>query len=341
MVIGVYVDDIILAHKGVDLNDFIKTFTGPDGFNAKHLGKLNWFLGMAIDQHDNGHISIKQDLYIKKLVEKFATKRIEKRSYPCKPHTFQKLRPAETDLEREKASRLPYLQLIGSLLYLSTMTRPDIAYHMSILCSLMHDPTKEAYEAALDFLMYIHTTSHLHISFTGSRDPPLGVSRDVHPSVMRSSGMLAYSDASWNKPDKLGFNMFGYVVYVYGGPVSFAAKRLKVVVTSSAEAEYAAAANTCKEVMFVRSLCDFLGIPVAGPSVLAVDNDAAIKIAQNMGVTARNKHFQEALHYFRHLCDHQYVLPTFVTTKNQRADGFTKALDGNTFKVWQKYVVSE
>ena len=205
----------------------------------------------------------------------------------------------------------------------------------------MHDPTKEAYEAALDLLMYIHTTSHLHISFTGSRDPPLGVSRDVHPSVMRSSGMLAYSDASWNKPDKLGFNMFGYVVYVYGGPVSFAAKRLKVVVTSSAEAEYAGAANTCKEVMFVRSLCDFLRIPVAGPSVLAVDNDAAIKIAQNMGVTARNKHFQEALHYFRHLCDHQYVLPTFVTTKNQRADGFTKALDGNTFKVWQKYVVSE
>ena len=225
---------------------------------------------MAIDQHDNGHISIKQDLYIKKLVEKFATKRIEKRSYPCKPHTFQKLRPAETDLEREKASRLPYLQLIGSLLYLSTMTRPDIAYHMSILCSLMHAPTKEAYEAALDLLMYIHTTSHLHISFTGSRDPPLGVSRDVHPSVMRSSGMLAYSDASWNKPDKLGFNMFGYVVYVYGGPVSFAAKRLKVVVTSSAEAEYAAAANTCKEVMFVRSLCDFLGIPVAGPSVLTL-----------------------------------------------------------------------
>ena len=52
MVIGVYVDDIILAHKGVDLNDFIKTFTGPDGFNAKHLGKLNWFLGMAIDQHE-------------------------------------------------------------------------------------------------------------------------------------------------------------------------------------------------------------------------------------------------------------------------------------------------
>ena len=133
--------------------------------------------------------------------------------------------------------------------------------------------------------------------------------------------------------------MFGYMLYVYGGPVSFTAKRLKVVVTSSAEAEYAAAANTCKEVMFVRSLCSFLGIPVSGPTVIAVDNEAAIKIAENMGVTARNKHFQEAIHYFRHSCEHLAVIPTHVTTHNQRADGFTKALDGNAFKTWRSYVV--
>ena len=112
------------------------------------------------------------------------------------------------------------------------------------------------------------------------------------------------------------------------------AKRLKVVALSSAEAEYAAAAYTCKEIAFVRNLCKDLGVQLDGPTVLAVDNQAAIKIAENMGVTGRNKHFEDALHYFRHLYDHRVVGPTFVTTKHQRADGFTKPLESKPFRAW-------
>ena len=64
MILGVYVDDIILAHKNVDLNDFIKAFCGPGGFASKHLGKLNGFLGMGVDQHDDYSIHINQELYV-------------------------------------------------------------------------------------------------------------------------------------------------------------------------------------------------------------------------------------------------------------------------------------
>ena len=85
---------------------------------------------------------------------------------PCNPLTFQSLTCAKTELERDKASRLPYLQLIGSLLHLSTMTRPDIAYHMSVLCSLMHDPTTMAYYAAVDLLLYV-SNSVLALHFPG------------------------------------------------------------------------------------------------------------------------------------------------------------------------------
>ena len=67
---------------------------------------------------------------------------------------------------------------------------------------------------------------------------------------------------------------------------------------------------------------------------MAVDNQAAIKIAENLGVTGRNKHFQDSLHYFRHLVDHRVVSPVYVTTKNQRADGFTKPLPKHTFLTW-------
>ena len=62
--------------------------------------------------------------------------------------------------------------------------------------------------------------------------------------------------------------MFGFVIYMYGAPISFTAKKLKVVALSSAEAEYAAAAYTCKEIAFVRNVLSDVGVSLSGPTVL-------------------------------------------------------------------------
>ena len=129
--------------------------------------------------------------------------------------------------------------------------------------------------------------------------------------------------------------MFGYVVFMYGGPVSFVAKRLKVVATSSAEAEYAGGMHACKELAFVRGVLRDLGHSVVGPIVLAVDNQAAIRIAEDIGVTARNKHFTEVLHYFRDQTMHNLVKPVYVKTGEQLADGFTKPLGKGVFGQWR------
>ena len=151
---------------------------------------------------------------------------------PWNPESFQRLAQSRDAEEAEKLSKLPYLELIGSLLYLSTMTRPDIAYHMSILCSHMHDPSVACYNAAIDLLLYVGHTRHYCLRYSGTVDPPDGLR---HASeVTPNSGFVAYSDSSWHKPNELGYNMFGYVVFLHGGPVAFAAKRLKVVAHSSA-----------------------------------------------------------------------------------------------------------
>ena len=343
MLIGVYVDDIVLAHNERELDWFIKEFTGPNGFNAKHVGPLNWFLGMGIDQAKDYSVKVDQSQYLEKLVERFIPTNkgsVIKHAMPCNPITFSNLSTAATEAERDKASHLPYLQLIGSLLYL-TMTRPDICYHMSILCSFMHDPSPACYYAAIDLLLYIVHTSDTHITFTGSTSVPRGVDASCHASVAAGGGLLAYSDSSWRNPNRLGFNSFGYVIYLFGAPVSYASKRLKVIAHSSAEAEYAAASYACREIVFVRNVLADLGFQVSGPTVLAVDNQAAIKIAENHGVTSRTKHFGDAMHYLRHLVDHRVVRLTFVRTDAQHADGFTKILGKSPFRLWSKLLYRE
>jgi hypothetical protein len=107
-----------------------------------------------------------------------------------------------------------------------------------------------------------------------------------------------------------------------------------VVALSSAEAEYAAASYACRELVFVRNVLVDLGFPITCPTVICVDNKAAIEIAHNIGVTSRNKHFVDAIHFFRHLVEHRVVVPTHVLTKYQRADGFTKCLGKSPFREW-------
>ena len=69
ILLGVYVDDIIVAHNRKNFEWFTKEFTA--GFNSKHLGKLTWFLGMGVDQNDDYSVTVNQTSYVKKLIEKF------------------------------------------------------------------------------------------------------------------------------------------------------------------------------------------------------------------------------------------------------------------------------
>lgn len=118
MLLGVYVDDIIVAHNRKRFEWFKDTFTKK--FRSKHLGKLSWFLGMAIDQSEDFSISVNQLQYISKLVERFIpnfdTSSV-KHPMPCNPEVFQQLGVAQDDVEREKAARLPYLQIIASTIF--------------------------------------------------------------------------------------------------------------------------------------------------------------------------------------------------------------------------------
>ena len=116
MIIGVYVDDLIVAyHDKASLDRFSKEFTGK--FRASDLGPLSWFLGVSVSQGSDFRITLDQFQYIDKPMERFVPTNpgsVIKHSMPCNPVTFRRSRQPS---RRGRASvRLPYLQLVGSLL---------------------------------------------------------------------------------------------------------------------------------------------------------------------------------------------------------------------------------
>ena len=254
---------------------------------------------------------------------------------PCL-FVFTKLDRAQSDLDRARAQSIPYSSIVGAMLYISVMSRPEIAYHTSILAKFLHDPSPECCDAAVQLMQYLYSTRDKRMGFTGKVDVPAGLEM-YKPDIVRNHGFVAYSDSSWG--NKYPYPMFGYSVTLYGGIVSFASKQLKTVAFSSCEAEYAAASFACKEIEFIRNICDDMGVTLHDRLILAVDNTAAIDIAHAVGVSGRTKHFDRAIHYLRDLTQARRVLPVFVTTHNQRADGYTKCLDKSSFLQWSKFVL--
>ena len=206
------------------------------------------------------------------------------------------------------------------------MTRPDISFVMSKLCQYMADPNMKCYEAALNVLLYLDKTKDLSIRYSNGSSVFDGL-RDEQAAIDGNLGFVAYSDSSFGDAQPV----YGYCCFMANGPIAFCSKKLKSA-QSSCEAEYAAAFFAAKEIAFIRNVLDDLGFPCSGYTVLGCDNSAAIDVANDLGVSARIKHFERAIHLVRDMVTELKMKLVFVRTTNQLADIFTKPLGKTDFQ---------
>ncbi len=146
-------------------------------------------------------------------------------------------------------------------------------------------------------------------------------------------GLLGYCDASWGSCVEERKSVSGYVFKFGGGAVSWKSVRQRSVALSTAEAEYMALSDACREATWLRWLVeDMLGHSLPGPVPIKEDNQAAIQIAENPVHHDRSKHIDIRYHFTRSKIKDGTVAITYVPTAEQQADILTKALDPTMFK---------
>ena len=82
----------------------------------------------------------------------------------------------------------------------------------------------------------------------------------------------------------------GFAFALSGGVISYRCKTQSITATSSAEAEFLAAALTAKQARYLRSILKELGFEQPGPATLCCDNQSAINMVNARVPTERSRH---------------------------------------------------
>jgi hypothetical protein len=88
-------------------------------------------------------------------------------------------------------------------------------------------------------------------------------------------------DADWASNVNDRKSTSGFIFMLAGGAISWGSKKQSAVALSSTEAKYIAATHAAKEVVWLRRLLIELKQKIDGPTILCMDNQSAIAIAQN------------------------------------------------------------
>ncbi|EOY08968.1 Uncharacterized protein TCM_024268 [Theobroma cacao] len=204
-----------------------------------------------------------------------------------------------------------YRGLVGKLNYL-TVTRPDIAYSVSVVNQFMSDPTINHWTDLKQILCYLKGA------------PGCGLFYGNHGHT----NIECFSNADWASSKSDRRSTTRYCVFIGGNLVLWKSKKQNVVSRSSAKSEYKAMAQTVCEAVFMYQLLSEVGLKSFLPAKLLCDNQAALHIASNPVFHERNKHIEIDCHFVREKIQHKFISTRYVKTEDQLGDIFTNALNG-------------
>jgi hypothetical protein len=304
-------------------------FIGPDGdFISQQMQNLSQFyettinesptsfLGISLEYDEStGDLKLSMPGYTRRIVDEFLGDfefKIPKTPAKSIADKFNDT----TDYLLDATNKHLYMSIVGSLLYLTICTRPDIYNSVHELTQHMQSPSSVHLRASYRVLHFL----------SGTIDDGIILRPDDNPSLE------AWADASY--ASHLDRKSHHGLCFRYGrnsGCFFSASKKQAIVALSSTEAEYVGAAECCRDVLFFRSILKELHSPINGPTIIYQDNKSTITFITSDNTYERSKHIDIRHHYIRQQYKLKQVSIVYVSTTMMIADILTKSLDVASF----------
>ena len=103
-------------------------------------------------------------------------------------------------------------------------------------------------------------------------------------------------------------------------------RKQDVIALSTAESEFVAITETCKELMWTRALMKDLGMEIREPSVIRTDSQSCMAMIENHKFSNRSKHIDTKNHFVKDHIEKGTIRLNYVPTDKNIADLMTKPL---------------
>jgi len=319
------------------------------------LGTVTRYNGMDIMQSQN-FVKITCTKYLTKLQEAYSWLHQDNIKRPNILLPFQsdaafltKLIHASDDIvtddtrkDLEHRMGIQFRRAMGEIMFPAVKCRPDISPHAIILSQFMHNPQEIHYIALKQIMIYLVVTKDQGIHYWRDAPlldlpylaPPTPHSEPYqlqHTKGPNSPHLVGYVDSDWATNTRKRTSMTGLVIMYAGGAVGYKSKFQTVIAHSSTEAEFVAACDTAKIILFYRSIMKDVGLEQEDATVLYEDNNGALLMANAQQPTRRTRHIDIKHFALLDWVEQDMLILEHIPTSDNVADAMTKTLSKTLF----------
>ena len=309
-IIAVYVDDLIVITKTPETMKKIKENLAAH-FKMKDLGKLHYCLGIPI-QHDEerGSLWMDQRQYIQLLLKRYGLSQAKSATTPADVN----VKLVKNDGVNKPVNQVNYQSMVGSLLYASIATRPDIAQAVGAVSKFNFCPTEAHLTAVKRIFCYLKGTINLCIKYERSAD----------------NRLVGFSDADWAGDMDDRHSTTENLFMMSGAAIDWSSKKQPVVALSTTEAEYVVLSAATQEAVWLSRLLSDIKAPPQTPEY----NQGTIAVARNPVSHNQTKHIDIKFHYVREALKDGIIDLIYCPTEQMTADILTKPLAHQQFETF-------
>ena len=353
-VVILYVDDLLTFSNDANMKaEFTEALCKK--FKVEDKGKLQYYLGINIQSH--GHTcTMDQRKYVSELLDEFGMNDEHSVTTPV-----AKAQSEDTRLLTEEQAAT-FRRMVGCLVYVAIMTRPDIAFAVSLCSRQLHKPAIKDKVAVERVYRYLKDTMEYKLVYNSP-----------------NSTITLHVDSDLAGCKVTARSQTGLVLMMFGAVVAWRSARQLLVALSTSEAEFMGMCDGAKELVYhtqfleetgipelqqpgisyaeatMRSAQDSMEVVITTQDVLALtgehvtekvqqskprrwscadrtwavmhgDNEGALKMAHEGADNARTKHMHRRYHFIRELVNCGWLKMKHVRSQLNIADGLTKGL---------------
>ena len=168
VILAIWVDDLLLF--GAISSDVYKVKEMlKDSFKMTNEGEYTYYLGMYVRPSES-EITLSQEAYIQQILVRFSLQDIAPSHTPADPLIKQQSEKGEV---ADPDFRHTYQAMTGSLMYLSTQTRPDITHTVGMAYRFNSNPNQAHLDAVIKIYSYLKGTPSRGLSYAKGGKPKL------------------------------------------------------------------------------------------------------------------------------------------------------------------------